>query len=257
MAISDAEFQALPQQGDVAASEEETGRVLSSVLARFPGRVAVISSFGAESAVLLAQVAAQDKAVPVFFLDTERHFPETLAYRDELTRHLGLKDVRTLRPARAEVEYRDPEGQLVAFDPDACCALRKVEPLEVVLPEFDIWVTGRKRMQAATRAALPVAERQEDGSVKLNPLAGWSEAQIARFMEEKSLPPHPLVAQGYRSIGCEPCTRPVGEGEDSRAGRWAGLAKTECGLHRPVTAPPDANAEEVSAAALIAERPAR
>lgn len=257
VAVSEDEFQTLPHQGVVAASVEETGRVLASVLARFPGRVAVISSFGAESAVLLAQIAAQDKAVPVFFLDTGRHFPETLAYRDELSQHLGLEDVRTLQPARKEVEYRDPEGQLVAFDPDACCALRKVEPLDVVLPEFDIWVTGRKRMQAATRAALPVAERQADGSVKLNPLAGWSEAQIADFMKEKALPAHPLVARGYRSIGCEPCTRPVGAGEDSRAGRWAGLAKTECGLHRPVpvTPPPGADKEEISATALLAERP--
>lgn len=238
MALSAEELTNLPHREGIGASEEETGRAIADVLRQFHGRVAVISSFGAESAVLLAQIAAQDASVPVFFIDTGRHFPETLAYRDALTERLGLKDVRTIAPKAAAVAYRDPEGQLVAFDPDACCALRKVEPLEAVLPDFDIWVTGRKRMQAATRAGLPLMEPQADGSVKFNPLAGWSEAQIAAFMKDKSLPAHPLVAQGYRSIGCEPCTRPVGEGEDSRAGRWAGKAKTECGIHRPVPTAP-------------------
>lgn len=213
-----------------------SAHILSHILAQFRGRVALISSFGTESAALLALIARYDTRLPVYFLDTGCHFPETLAYRDGLVAHLGLACLHNLVPAAAALQQRDPQDQLFAFDPDACCALRKVEPLEAVMPEFDIWITGRKRAQAATRAGLPVLERQENGQVKLNPLVGWSAAQIRNFMRRENLPPHPLVAQGYRSIGCKPCTRIVGAGEDDRAGRWAGLAKTECGLHRPVPA---------------------
>lgn len=208
--------------------------VLKEISERFSGRMAVISSFGAESAVLLALIADIDPAIPVYFLDTKRHFPETLVYRDELVRFLGLKDLRILSPSPQSLKDRDPQDQLAAFDPDACCKLRKVEPLDVVLPEFDFWITGRKRMQSHTRAALPVIEPQSDGTVKINPLAGWRAGDIADFMKTRHLPPHPLVAEGYLSIGCAPCTRAVGEGEDSRAGRWAGRVKMECGIHRPV-----------------------
>jgi len=208
-------------------------QVLKETLDLLRGRVAVISSFGAESAVLLDLVAQIDPSVPVFFLDTKRHFPETLDYRDRLSRRLGLSDVRSLAPTPKELHDRDPQDQLADFDPDACCALRKVEPLDLVLPDFDVWVTGRKRSQAATRAALPLVDPQPDGSVKLNPLAGWGPAQIEAQMRRRDLPRHPLVAKGYTSIGCAPCTRAVKDGEDGRAGRWAGLAKTECGIHRP------------------------
>ncbi|MBS1076041.1 phosphoadenylyl-sulfate reductase [Gluconobacter sp. Dm-73] len=208
-------------------------RILQETLTRLRGRVAVVSSFGAESAVLLDLVAQIDPSVPVFFLDTKRHFPETLEYRDLLVRNLGLSDVRTLSPTPKALHDRDPQDQLAAFDPDACCVLRKVEPLDLVLPEFDVWITGRKRSQSATRTALPVLDPQPDGSVKLNPLAGWGPAQIEAQMQRRDLPRHPLVAKGYTSIGCAPCTRAVKDGEDGRAGRWAGLAKTECGIHRP------------------------
>lgn len=235
--LSEAEIASLEEAVKEASTPRDVPRaVLTRALERFPGRLAVISSFGAESAVLLAELAKIDPGAPVYFLDTGLHFPETLAYRDALAQALGLRDVRTLHPAPAQLEARDPQNQLSAFDPDACCALRKVEPLARVQPDFSLWVTGRKRMQAATRAALPVVERVEDGGVKLNPLAGWSAAMIAEAMKESGLPPHPLVARGFRSIGCAPCTRAVGEGEDARAGRWAGLNKTECGLHRPVPA---------------------
>ncbi|MEN3167396.1 phosphoadenylyl-sulfate reductase [Gluconobacter sp. OJB] len=208
-------------------------RILQETLTRLRGRVAVVSSFGAESAVLLDLVAQIDPSVPVFFLDTKRHFPETLEYRDRLVRSLGLSDVRTLSPTPKALHDRDPQDQLAAFDPDACCALRKVEPLDLVLPDFDVWITGRKRSQSATRTALTVLDPQPDGSVKLNPLAGWMPRQIEAQMQRRDLPRHPLVAKGYTSIGCAPCTRAVKDGEDGRAGRWAGLAKTECGIHRP------------------------
>lgn len=208
-------------------------RVLGETLDLLRGRVAMISSFGAESAVLLDLVAQADPSVPVFFLDTKRHFPETLEYRDRLSRRLGLLDVRTLSPASKALHGRDPQDQLAGFDPDACCALRKVEPLDLVLPDFDVWITGRKRSQSVTRTVLPLVDPQPDGSVKLNPLAGWGPEKIEAQMQRRDLPRHPLVAKGYTSIGCAPCTRAVKDGEDGRAGRWAGLAKTECGIHRP------------------------
>nr|WP_246395615.1 phosphoadenylyl-sulfate reductase [Gluconacetobacter tumulisoli] len=217
---------AIHDAGDTAQS------ILRTVLTGgLRGRVAVVSSFGSESAVLLAMAADVDRAVPVLFLDTEQHFPETLAYRDRLVAHLGLSDVRSIRPAARQIRDRDPDGQLWAFDPDACCALRKVEPLDEAILPFDAWLTGRKRSQAATRAALPVIENAADGRIKINPLASWTPADLDAEMTRRDLPRHPLSLRGYPSIGCAPCTRPVSEGEDPRAGRWAGLSKVECGIH--------------------------
>jgi phosphoadenosine phosphosulfate reductase len=220
----------------IIRSIEDAGESASSVLravlcGALRGRVAIVSSFGTESAVLLALAAEIDPAVPVLFLDTGQHFPETLAYRDLLSARLGLTDVRSLHPAERQVHDRDPEGQLWAFDPDACCALRKVEPLDEAMIPFDAWMTGRKRSQAATRADLPMIEAVADGRVKINPLARWSPAELDAEMTRRDLPRHPLGLLGYKSIGCAPCTRPVADGEDPRAGRWAGLSKTECGIH--------------------------
>jgi phosphoadenosine phosphosulfate reductase len=210
---------------------------LSRALRDYEGRIAVVSSFGAESAVLLALVADRDKAVPVLFLHTLKHFAETLAYQRQLTAALGLSDVRIIQPQAADLSARDPSGLLHAFDADACCALRKVEPLEQALEPFDAWVNGRKRRQAATRAALPVVELL-DGRVKINPLAHWDAGRIEAEMRRRDLPRHPLATRGYLSIGCEPCTEPVADGADPRSGRWATLAKTECGIHRPTNAIP-------------------
>ncbi|CAP57178.1 putative phosphoadenosine phosphosulfate reductase [Gluconacetobacter diazotrophicus PA1 5] len=195
------------------------------------GRVGIVSSFGSESAVLLALAAEVDPAIPVLFLETGQHFPETLAYRDRLAARLGLTDVRSIQPQPRQIRERDPDGQLWAFDPDACCALRKVEPLDEAIIPFDAWMTGRKRSQAATRAQLPVVEDAADGRIKINPLARWTPAELDAEMTRRNLPRHPLALRGYKSIGCAPCTRPVAEGEDPRAGRWAGLSKTECGIH--------------------------
>jgi phosphoadenosine phosphosulfate reductase len=203
-----------------------------AILHDFPGRFAVVSSFGADSAILLALVAEIDPSVPVLFLDTGMHFPETLAYRDRLVARLGLTDVRSLMPDAHEVAFRDPRGDLHLFVPDDCCALRKVAPLGRALTPFAAWATGRRRHQSATRAALPFVETV-DGRTKFNPLADWSAARVAAEFERRGLPRHPLVARGYPSIGCAPCTRPVRPGEDTRAGRWPGHAKTECGIHRP------------------------
>jgi phosphoadenosine phosphosulfate reductase len=195
------------------------------------GRIAVVSSFGAESAVLLALVAEIDPATTVLFLDTGRHFATTLAYRETLTARLGLRDVRSVAPSPERLAAQDPRRDLNETDPDACCTLRKVVPLAAALAEFDIWVTGRKRHQTQARADLPFIE-QVDGRTKLNPLADWTEADISSAFRVRDLPIHPLLTRGFRSIGCAPCTRPVHAGEDGRAGRWSGEGKTECGIHR-------------------------
>jgi phosphoadenosine phosphosulfate reductase len=196
----------------------------------FPGRIAVVSSFGAESAAVLALVAGIDPAVPVIFLDTAKHFPETLAYRDALVARLGLSDIRVVRPDPARVAAHDPDGDLWRRDPDRCCALRKALPLERALEGFDAWITGRKRFHGDSRAALPTVEAV-DGRVKINPLANWSAAQIERFIGARGLPRHPLVDAGFASIGCAPCTAPVTAGEAARSGRWRDIEKTECGIH--------------------------
>ena len=197
----------------------------------FAGRIACVSSFGAESALLLALVADVDPTTPILFVDTGQHFRETLAYRDELAERLGLTDVRSIGPTQAEIAAHDPPGELWRFDPDACCRFRKVTPLDRALDPFDAWITGRKRHQALTRIALPVVERV-DGKVKINPLADWTAEQVEAEITRRRLPRHPLSSAGYPSIGCATCTRSVAAGEDPRSGRWAGTGKVECGIHR-------------------------
>lgn len=206
-------------------------QILIRALEAFGDRIALVSSFGAESAPLLHLLASIDKATPVLFLDTERHFVQTNAYREELTDRLGLKNVRTIRPDPGELAATDPKGDLWRRDNDACCSLRKVRPLDRALAEFDAWISGRKRMHGNLRAFLPIVEFAHP-HVKINPLARWSAQEIADYMSAHDLPPHPLVEAGFSSIGCWPCTAPTAPGDDARAGRWRGLHKTECGIHR-------------------------
>ena len=213
--------------------------VLSEGLA---GRIAAVSSFGAESAVLLHLLASVDRAVPVLFLETGKHFPETLAYRDELAARLGLTNVISLTPDITELTARDENGLRWSYDPDGCCEIRKVRPLARALSQFDASFTGRKGFQSATRAGLPRFELDQTdsaGRLKVNPLADWSSQQIADYFAATGLPAHPLVEQGYLSIGCSPCTSKVLPGEDARAGRWKGWDKSECGIHSPVQLGPD------------------
>jgi phosphoadenosine phosphosulfate reductase len=192
--------------------------------------VAVASSFGIESATLLKIVADVDPSIPVLFLNTGWLFPETLAYRDTLVAELGLTDVRTIAPSQEGVEAKDPVRDLWSIDPDACCYLRKVEPLAEVLEPFKAWINGRKRYHGAERSAIPVVEA--DGTrLKFNPLARTTAAEIATMFRAWKLPRHPLAGQGYTSVGCIPCTRRAGSGESVRAGRWHDQAKTECGIH--------------------------
>ena len=202
------------------------------------GDAAIVSSFGAESAVLLHLIASIDPTVPVLFLDTGKHFPETLAYRDTLVERLGLRDFRNITPDPDALAKCDETGLRWSYDPDGCCEFRKVIPLKAALAPFDAQFTGRKAFQSATRAALPRFEIEE-GRLKVNPLADWDRAQIEAYMAEHDLPVHPLVAQGYPSIGCAPCTSMVKPGEDPRAGRWRGWEKTECGIHTTIAGTDD------------------
>jgi phosphoadenosine phosphosulfate reductase len=203
----------------------------------FCGRLAVVSSFGAESAVLLALVAEIDRNVPVLFLDTGKLFGETLRYRDRLVAALGLTAVRTFGPRAEELAASDAHGVLWFTDPDRCCTLRKVIPLARALQGFEAWVSGRKRYQGAARAALQVFEADYAGRIKINPLAGWSHDQIEEVFLARNLPRHPLVADGYLSIGCTTCTDRVQSSEDPRTGRWRGRVKTECGIHLSLQSP--------------------
>jgi phosphoadenosine phosphosulfate reductase len=192
--------------------------------------LAVVSSFGTESAALLKVMADVDAAIPVIFLDTGWLFEETLAYRDTLIETLGLRDVRSIKPLQETLSREDPERDLWFSNPDACCRIRKVEPLARALAPFTAWINGRKRFQGGLRAAIPVVE-QDGARLKFNPFADVSREEIEAIYRLANLPPHPLVASGFLSVGCMPCTSRAAPDEDARAGRWRGRAKTECGIH--------------------------
>lgn len=230
--------------GDLAAASRFEERFVSlapeavlnlAIKDLFPGRIALVSSFGADSAVLLHMVSRIETSVPVVFIDTGHLFPETIAYRDELVALLGLTDVRTVSATAEELQVLDPESFLWSTDPDRCCAIRKTAPLGRAIDGFDAWITGRKRFQSETRAALPLFEAEGE-RIKINPLAGWDATQLLAYLDQNNLPRHRLVARGYPSVGCIPCTTAVRPGEDGRAGRWRGKAKTECGIHLGVVA---------------------
>jgi phosphoadenosine phosphosulfate reductase len=225
---------------DAAWRKLPAEEILAQAMAHWPqgreGRqgLVYVASFGAESAVLLALIARIDAGLPVLFIDTGKHFFQTLQYRQELTALLGLTGVHVLKAPVAELKAGDPDGRLHERDSDACCALRKVAPLNTVISGFPAWITGRKRMHGGARATLPVVEHADTdtgGQFKVNPLADWTREDVEAAFVAMNLPRHPLTAQGYASIGCWPCTRPVAAGEGLREGRWAGQDKTECGLH--------------------------
>jgi len=216
---------------NLASREDAALRLLDDVLNKGAvGEVALVSSFGAESAILLHLASRIRKDVPVIFIDTEMLFQETIDYQLELTELFGLTDVRRVRPNPNMAKAIDPDGTLNQRDTDACCNLRKAEPLARGLDGFDGWISGRKRHQASTRAAVDLYEHDGERT-KVNPLAFWERQNLLDYLEKYDLPRHPLVAKGYPSIGCSPCTSPVADGEDPRAGRWRGQDKVECGIH--------------------------
>jgi phosphoadenosine phosphosulfate reductase len=192
--------------------------------------LALVSSFGIESAALLKVTADVDPAIPVIFLDTGWLFEETLAYRDILISTLGLSEVRSIQPLDEVLLRDDPDRELWFSDPDACCRIRKVEPLARALSPFSAWLNGRKRFQGNARATIPVVE-QDSPRLKFNPFANISRDEIAAIYARGNLPLHPLSAAGYSSVGCMPCTSRTSPDEDTRAGRWRGRPKTECGIH--------------------------
>lgn len=195
------------------------------------GRISLVSSFGAESVVLLHMISVMKPDTPVIFIDTEMLFEETIQYQLDLIEKLDLRDVRRIRPSPAALAAHDPENILHTYDTDSCCDLRKTVPLQNALGNFDAWITGRKRFQGSTRATLDFFENENDERIKINPLAHWAPDDVREYMINNRLPRHPLVAKGYPSIGCAPCTSPVKDGEDPRSGRWRGQEKTECGIH--------------------------
>ncbi len=197
-------------------------------------KLALVSSFGAESVALLHLASRVRKDLPILFIDTEMLFSETLAYQRDVAVKLGLTKIKVIRAT--DIYKHDPNGTLHQSDPDACCALRKSAPLAAALSGFDGWITGRKRFQSGTRAQLPHFETEDHQDnmstrIKVNPLAFWAASDVQDYIEENNLPRHPLVARGYPSIGCAPCTSPVAKGEDPRAGRWRETTKDECGIH--------------------------
>jgi phosphoadenosine phosphosulfate reductase len=239
--------QGSPEEGSQASSQEQTEEtaadwadrlapagphaIIEAAARALPGRLAVVSSFGTESAVLLKFVADVDRSLPVLFLDTLWLFKQTLAYRDLLVTHLGLTDVRTITPSPSALANHDPKRDLCFLDQDACCHLRKVAPLARELEPFAGWISGRKRYQGGWRVGLGVVEA--DGRrLKFNPLAALTAVELNDVFASANLPRHPLQATGFRSIGCVPCTsRALGAAAAARDGRWSGLAKTECGIH--------------------------
>jgi phosphoadenosine phosphosulfate reductase len=218
---------------DADLRDADPGVVISAAVEAFGDRLAVVSSFGAESAVLLHMAAEVNSDIAVLFLDTGMLFGQTLDYRRQLAPRLGLEDVRDLRPRFEDLAVTDPGADLWKTDPEACCHIRKVLPLDVALSGFDAWISGRKRFHGGDRLRLPVVE-EVDGRMKFNPLANWTKSDLDAYAERHDLPAHPLVAAGFPSIGCWPCTEAVGEGAGVRAGRWVGSQKTECGIHTAI-----------------------
>lgn len=242
--IVDADASAIHAAGEIGLSaraedlnrryaDRDAPRVLRAAIAHeFAGRIALVSSFGAASAVLLHMAATIDKRLPIIFLNTGKLFGETLRYRDQLIARLQLGDVRELTPDDAQLAAEDKAGDLWLRASARCCVLRKVLPLQKALAPFAAWMTGRRRAHGGARAALPVFEAV-DGRIKVNPLAAWTQADLDAYFACHDLPRHPLEADGFRSIGCFTCTDRVGAGEDERAGRWRGQGRTECGIHAP------------------------
>jgi phosphoadenosine phosphosulfate reductase len=194
------------------------------------GKVALLSSFGAESSVLLHMISEVAPDTPIFFLDTQKLFPETIAYRDQLVRELGLTNVQIIAPDEADLKTSDADGTLHERDTDQCCYIRKTLPMARATAGYSVMISGRKRFHGAAREDLQFVSVQ-DGVLKVEPLAAFTSLDLATYMQKHHLPSHPLRLQGYRSIGCMPCTSLGGTDEDPRAGRWQGSEKTECGIH--------------------------
>ncbi|MBM4265951.1 MAG: phosphoadenylyl-sulfate reductase [Deltaproteobacteria bacterium] len=236
------DLQSRNEQFEDAPAEE----ILRWVTDTFAPDAVLTMSFQHEGVVIAHMLRDIAPATPVFFIDTGYHFPETLAYREELVSRFGLP-IQNLTSTMPRPEFIAKYGDdLHQRDPDLCCKINKVEPLQLALRGVRAWINGRRRDQASTRTAMRIVEALKGGMVKVNPLANWTSKDTYAYLTRHDIPTHPLFEQGYTSIGCWPCTRPILAGEDERAGRWAGRGKTECGLHT-FLAPADEEAADTSA----------
>ncbi|MDB2414958.1 phosphoadenylyl-sulfate reductase [Rickettsiales bacterium] len=214
--------------------------LLESVVKDNPGKVALMSAFNPEDVILSYWLSEFAPSTPILFLDTKKHFPETLRYKDAIVKQLGLKDVRVFEPKEELINNIDKDGELWKYQVNRCCWLRKVEPIERGIKEggFNILITGRRIEQTPERTDMKfIEEDSEKGQIKINPLMNWTRDERDDYMKEHNLAHHPLYDLGYLSIGCAPCTTPIFAGENERAGRWRHTktgedkGKTECGLH--------------------------
>lgn len=226
MVISDVKSQALNARLETSTPQE----VLEWAFTVFGAGVVATSSLQTQSVALLHMISETAPEIPIIFLDTGFHFPETLAFRDELANMLKL-NIRNVRAEMGHARFKQVHGELYRRDPDLCCYINKVAPLEKALENSEAWISGIRRDQTQARSDTRILSLEANGKYKVCPLALWTEHDVWRYMHEHNLPDHPLFAQGYPSIGCAPCTRAVKMGENARAGRWEESAKTECGLH--------------------------
>jgi phosphoadenosine phosphosulfate reductase len=209
---------------------KSTQHILRWVWNTFGEKAAATSSFQSQSVPLLHIISETVPELPILFLDTGFHFPETLEFRDQLAEEFGL-NVWSLKPRMGHDGFREKYGELHRHNPDMCCHLNKVQPLDDALEEYDVWVTGIRRDQTEERAGTPVVQRHDESTLKVCPMVEWTSRDIWTYVDEHDLPNHPLLEEGYLSIGCAPCTQPPGENGEARDGRWSGSDKTECGLH--------------------------
>jgi phosphoadenosine phosphosulfate reductase len=206
----------------------EAHDILKWAFETFGSRVAISSSFQTQSMPLLHMVARYIPEVPILFLDTGFHFPETLAFRDQIIEEWGL-NVINLRYSEGHGEFQRRYGALYQRDSDMCCYLNKVEPMREALEQYDAWISGIRRDQTENRANTPVIQQRSDGLYKICPMVSWTSRDITTYTNRNELPVHPLLSEGYMSVGCAPCTKPTFG--SYREGRWAGSGKTECGIH--------------------------
>jgi len=212
-------------------ANQSAAEILRWAWDNYGSEVAVSSSFQTQSVPLLHLIAQVCPAMPIIFLDTGFHFPETLTFRDELQERYQL-NIRVVYPSidKGSLFRQYGEG-LYRRDPDLCCYINKVEPMQRIINDYQAWVSGVRRDQTAHRASLNVFEQQANDLLRIHPMLDWTKKEVWRYIDEYQLPQHPLFSQGYSSIGCEPCTRPIHSEADERSGRWGGTRKTECGLH--------------------------
>jgi len=223
-----------PLEVDQLADEFETKtpqEIIKWAVDTFWPQIAMSSSFQTQSVPLLHMVSRINRNLLIFFIDTGYHFWETAIFREQLASEWHLNVLDLYRDSRWNDFARHRTRTLPLQDPNLCCYIHKVQPMQKALKDMLAWISGIRRDQTSTRAKAKILELQEDGLLKINPLLNWTKADVKRYMEENDLPSHPLLEKGYRSVGCAPCTVAIGVNDDERAGRWQGRGKTECGLH--------------------------